>query len=94
MGAFAVIMKTDCENRWIVCSTTINTSLFLFVWSMVILVMPSYQKHIFCLVFNHLTFNLLRQPGQQHVPQRHFSQQFLPESQGVECLDMGTSRFV
>ena len=27
-------------------------------------------------------------------PQRHFSQQFLPESQGVECLDMGTSRFV
>ena len=26
--------------------------------------------------------------------QRHFSQQFLPESQGVECLDMGTSRFV
>ena len=29
-----------------------------------------------------------------HTPQRHFSQQFLPESQGVECLDMGTSRFV
>ena len=26
--------------------------------------------------------------------QRHFSQQFLPETQGVECLDMGTSRFV
>ena len=29
-----------------------------------------------------------------HGAQRHFSQQFLPESQGVECLDMGTSRFV
>ena len=26
--------------------------------------------------------------------QHHFSQQFLPELQGVECLDMGTSRFV
>ena len=33
-------------------------------------------------------------PDIDYVPQRHFSQQFLPESQGVECLDMGTSRFV
>ena len=30
----------------------------------------------------------------QSISQRHFSQQFLPELQGVECLDMGTSRFV
>ena len=27
VGAFTVIMKTDCENRWIVCSTTINARL-------------------------------------------------------------------
>ena len=27
VGAFTVIMKTDCENRWIVCSTIINARL-------------------------------------------------------------------
>ena len=70
IGAFTVIMKTDCENRWIFCSTTINARLLSVClvngyWLCLVseaYFLPSYKLSS----FNHLTFNSLCQPRQQH----------------------------